>query len=494
MLGVLADFGDTSVRSLKLDTLVRLRWLGGGGPDGGGALRPIRARLPSAADGVFRADRRLDGAQHPAASALLQHPPARRHPCHAVARLGRAATDRAAVADRRSREPLRLPAAGAGAGLLGVAAAALDGAPRRRGGGGDHRARRLPRAAAVGHRLAAEPAGALRGRDLAGADPHPLLLRALRLPRRRREPAARRGADRDRTGPATGTPSGGARRTGGGGGARVGHAARHDRGRRPRDGARAAGGIAARRGRRAAAQPDRALPRHPAQALLDGRGSRRLLRAPVAGGGDRGGGRTLPRSRHRSRGAPHRRGRRADRAAQSGDPLRPRQHRRERGRLRRDARDHHHRLERSGGDGGGRRRRSGLLLGRARAARRTVGHHARAARPGRGGTGGRRRRSRPRLLHRPDLPDALGRARHLRQQALPRARRRDPDPVAAQLLAGGGRADRFVEFPPPANSALSEPIDGAAGGAPGRRLGRTFPAHDPGARRWCGAPSHGIEV
>ena len=27
MLGVLADFGDTSVRSLKLDTLVRLRWL-----------------------------------------------------------------------------------------------------------------------------------------------------------------------------------------------------------------------------------------------------------------------------------------------------------------------------------------------------------------------------------------------------------------------------------------------------------------------------------
>ena len=121
--------------------------------------------------------------------------------------------------------------------------------------------------------------------------------------------------------------------------------------------------FAARRRRPAAARAGAALPRHPDQA--HGTFDRRAVRPHAAVGADRRGGRAAPELRHR-----HRRGagaevRRADGRAQPGHALRPRQPAGERRRLRPGARRGHRRLERGGRRGHHQRRRPGLRARRS---------------------------------------------------------------------------------------------------------------------------------
>ena len=121
-----------------------------------------------------------------------------------------------------------------------------------------------------------DPAGALPGRRLGGAQPRHHADRRVRLERRGGGAPAFGGPHRDPAGTGPRAAAVGTGRAGGGGGPPAGHAPGHDQHHRQGAGARAAGRQPAGRGGRRAADPGQALPRaagRPGQARRRGRPS-----------------------------------------------------------------------------------------------------------------------------------------------------------------------------------------------------------------------------
>ncbi len=141
--------GFTQSTRLRLNTLIRLRWLATVGQSVTVILVGLLVRLPAAGRPVLRADRLLGLAEPVPRLPLPGDPPAVAAGRACNPGLRRGAARRAAVSHRRTDQPV-LPADDrAGRHLGHVAAAAHDGAAGRLRHGGDDAARLLPRAAAL---------------------------------------------------------------------------------------------------------------------------------------------------------------------------------------------------------------------------------------------------------------------------------------------------------------------------------------------------------
>ncbi len=253
-------------RNVRLDTLLRLRWLAIIGQTTAVAGGPVRGRIPAAGLGVPRGDRAVGLAQCRAAGALQPDPAARARTRGMAARLRYRRTRGPVVPHRRPGKSLRVPVSRAGAAVGDRAAAAHH-----------HHARRIRRAVrhgagvralsvAVGRRRSARTALDLSARRLAFDPARDRLHRRLCLANHRGEPPDRRGPGRDRAGARARAASVAARRPGGGGRPRARHAAVDHLGDRQGARAGARSELAAHRRRAAAARAVAALPRYPVEA------------------------------------------------------------------------------------------------------------------------------------------------------------------------------------------------------------------------------------
>src|SRR6266705_2068436 len=216
--------------------------------------------------------------------------------------------------------------------------------------------------------------------------------------------------------------------------ARARHPALHHRGRGARARARDRADLAPCRGHQVVARAGPALPRDSRQADPALR-LQRAVRPLQAFDADRGSGRPTPQFRRRyRRGAARRPRRRAGRGAQPGDHLRVGQSRGERRRFRARAGRNRGALERQRGDDLDRRRRAGLRPGDYRPHRRALSDQSqpRGGRRGRGcGPGARR-------VHRQDPARAQRSGARLCQSRRPGARRGRPGALAPRGLRAGG--------------------------------------------------------
>ena len=118
-------------RNVRLDTLVRLRWLAIIGQTTAVLVVYFGLDFDAADLGLPRGDRAVGLAQRGAAPALSHDAAAGARPRRLAARLRHRRTGGAAVPDRRPAEPVRLSVPGAGAAVGDRAAAALHADARR---------------------------------------------------------------------------------------------------------------------------------------------------------------------------------------------------------------------------------------------------------------------------------------------------------------------------------------------------------------------------
>ncbi len=281
-------------RNVRLDTLVRLRWLAVIGQTtavlvvyyGLDFELPIYACLAVIA---------LVGlAQRGAAAALPHDAAAGARPRRLAIGLRRRGTGGAPVPDRRIAEPVRIPVPRPGAAVGDRAAAAFHAAARRFRGRLRHRAGVRALSAAVGQRRSAATAADLHDGRLALDPARHGLHRRLFLADYRGIAPARRCARRHRAGAGARAASLAARRPGGRRRARTRHAAVDHHGDRQGTGQRHRAERAARRRRAAVARAGHALPRHPRQAHRIIVQRRRAVRAHAAHRADRGSGGAAP--------------------------------------------------------------------------------------------------------------------------------------------------------------------------------------------------------
>ncbi len=123
-----------NARQLRLDTLVRLRWLAIAGQALAVARRAVRPRLSAALRPLLRGDRRLGLRQPAAAHRVSGQPPARRQSGDDPAGLRHPAAGGLALSDRRARQSVRDPVSRPGPDLGHRADAGADPGARPAGG------------------------------------------------------------------------------------------------------------------------------------------------------------------------------------------------------------------------------------------------------------------------------------------------------------------------------------------------------------------------
>ena len=303
---------------------------GGARPAHGDLHRRAGAGIRRSRHSLRRHRRPVCAAQSRAADRLQPDAAAGAGLCGGAARAQHRRTGRAAVLHRRPAEPVLISVSGPGPDLGDGAADPADHRARRARGRLRLGAGVLPSAAAVGQRRPAGAAADLSARRLALDRARDRRHQPLCVPGHRGGAQAFRRAGGDRTGADARAASDPARRPCRRRRARTRHAAVDDLPDFARAGKDRPSNVQAighaRRRPQDPARTGAALPRYPGQDHPTVR-LRRAVRPHAAVDADRGNGGAASRFRRRDQGADRGRSRaRAGRHAQSGDPLRRRQH------------------------------------------------------------------------------------------------------------------------------------------------------------------------